>query len=219
MPGGRRPPLINNVKDVGRYVLDWERLPDAAKRVAATSGIDITAAKIDLCRAISDHKIKIRGLVETVTGEPAEHVPGTVQQKGFSIPTDLNPYDFDWPSSRPLKSWRAHRPVYENEPVQWQFAWIEALRDDVSRQLCGAKKEEQEATPTVPEKAKRRGRRKSRPSRQLVRGVIKRIYPHGVPKRGVESNKVVCGRVKEKFEEEKLPTVSDSTILRAVGRK
>ena len=102
---------------------------------------------------------------------------------------------FDWGRSRPLKMWRAFRPT-DNEPVYWQFGWIEVFRDDVSGQFCGVEKTQA----TAPEK-KRRGPGK-KTARELVRRVIGQIYAGSLPES--VSDKVVCGQVKEKFKELKI---------------
>jgi Queuosine biosynthesis protein QueC len=59
-------PLIEEVTEAapgtgsgGRYIPDWERLVTAARRVVAT-GVNEAAARVDLCRVISDRKIKVR---------------------------------------------------------------------------------------------------------------------------------------------------------------
>ena len=133
---------------------------------------------------------------------------GTVQRRGYQIPADLRPSDFDWGRSRPLKMWRAFRPT-DNEPVYWQFGWIEVFRDDVSGQFCGVEKTQA----TAPEK-KRRGPGK-KTARELVRRVIGQIYAGSLPE--LVSDKVVCGQVKEKFKELKFRLPSDATIGRAIA--
>ncbi len=92
----------------GRYIPDWERLLDAVKRVMAI-GLKEGEAKLDLCRAISDRKIKIRFLVakEEGFGSFGEIVQGIVRQgSDVDIPSHLDPRDFDWLQSRPRKPWR-----------------------------------------------------------------------------------------------------------------
>ena len=129
--------MIAKVEGDGRYIPDWERLYDAAKRVAASRDVNITAAKIDLCRVISDRKIKTRIIVGKVIGEPAEHIVGTARLDGFSLPMPFEPRDVDWPKSRPRKPFKAHRSSWDR-PVLWVVEYMEVRRDDVSAVLCPA---------------------------------------------------------------------------------
>ena len=66
---------------------------------------------------------------------------------------------------------------------------------------------------------KQRRRGKSRPALERARGVIKELYPDGVPDQASEPNASLCRRVSAKLKEAKLPNVSDDTILRAAGRR
>jgi hypothetical protein len=122
------------------YVPDWERLADALKRVMAT-GIR-EQAKQDICNAIADRKIRIRGLVakEDGLGSFGERVVGTVRRGGeIEIPSHLGAHDFDWDKSRPVSPWhesQTHGPgVFA---ARWQLDWIELCRADVTAVLCGA---------------------------------------------------------------------------------
>jgi len=97
-------------------------LSDAFQRVAAT-GINEEHAREDICKAIADRRIKIRGLVgkETVSSTPVMgtprwhsakafaggHVAGTVRNGSeVEIPWNLQPLDLNWQQSRPLKRGR-----------------------------------------------------------------------------------------------------------------
>jgi hypothetical protein len=124
----------------GRYVPDWERLPDAVDRIMA-SGMKESEAKLDLCRAISDRKIKVRFRVAKEEGSELsfETVEGTVRKgRDVDIPSHLTPRDFDWPRSRPLKPWRDIRGGFDSFATEWRLDWIEVFRADVTRVLCGA---------------------------------------------------------------------------------
>ena len=48
-------------------------------------------------------------------------------------------------------------------------------------------------------------------------GIIKELYPGGVPNQVTEPNVNLCQRVSVKLKEARLPNVSDDTILRAAG--
>jgi 7-cyano-7-deazaguanine synthase in queuosine biosynthesis len=64
-----------------------------------------------------------------------------------------------------------------------------------------------------------RGRGRSKPALERARGVIKELYPKGVPRQAAEPNTSLCRRVGEKLKQAGLPGVSDDTILRAAGRR
>jgi hypothetical protein len=203
----------------GRYIPDWERLLDAVKRVMAT-GMKEGEAKLDLCRAISDRKIKIRFLVEKEEGcgPFGEIVVGTVRQgSDVDIPSHLDPRDFDWLQSRPRKPWRDTRERFL--PSDWWFEWIEVSRDGVTRVLCGAESGHESPEGHGAREPPQRGRGKSQPARERARGVIKELYPDGVPGQATEPNAHLCRRVSAKLKEAKLPDVSDDTILRVAGRR
>jgi hypothetical protein len=204
-----------------RYIPDWERLPDAVKRVMAT-GLTECEAKLDLCHAISDRKIKIRFLVakEEGFGSFGEIVQGTVRQgSNVDIPSHLDPRDFDWLQSRPRKPWRDIRGGFSALETHWWFEWIEVSRDDVTRVLCGAESGHESPEGHWARMPPQRRRGKSRPARERARGVIKELYPDGVPGQATEPNAHLCRRVSAKLKEAKLPDVSDDTILRVARRR
>ena len=60
---------------------------------------------------------------------------------------------------------------------------------------------------------------KSRPALERAQGVIKELYPDGVPDQASQPNASLCRQVGVKLKEAKLPNVSDDTILRAAGRR
>jgi 7-cyano-7-deazaguanine synthase in queuosine biosynthesis len=68
----------------------------------------------------------------------------------------------------------------------------------------------------VPEHPKRRH---GRPVFKRAQGIIKELYPDGLPDQAIEPNANLCRRVGAKLKEAKLPDVSDDTILRAAGRR
>ena len=74
------------------YVPDWERLPDAVKRVMAT-GVKEDQAKQAICKAIANRRIKVRFLVASEEGCSSfgEQVVGTVRGDGeIEIPSHLS---------------------------------------------------------------------------------------------------------------------------------
>jgi hypothetical protein len=142
------------------HVPDWERLPDALKRVMATTGVAEHQAKLDLCRAISDRKIKVRFLVGKEEGSfrsIGEQVEGMVRHgSDADIATQLKPSDFDWQQSRQLQPW---------QDIQGGFGVIsglEVLRADVTKVLCGSgSKDESPQAPSPHEGRQQRRRGKS----------------------------------------------------------
>jgi hypothetical protein len=67
--------------------------------------------------------------------------------------------------------------------------------------------------------APRQSRGKSKPGFERARGVIRELYPSGVPAQVTEPNTHLCRRVGESLKQAGLPGVSDDTILRAAGRR
>jgi hypothetical protein len=137
------------------YEPDWERLPEAVKRVVATS-VTEDQAKQAICTAIADRKIKVRFSIASEVGGASfgDHVVGTVRGGGdVEIPPQLAPNDFNWEQSRPLKPWRNIRDGFSALAARWHLEWIEVFTADVSEILCGA-----ENVTTVRLKKPRRGR-------------------------------------------------------------
>ena len=86
-------------------------------------------------------------------------------------------------------------------------AWIEEVEAEPASAGHGAPEPQQ----------RRHG--KSRPALERAQGVIKELYPDGVPDQASEPNASLCWQVSVKLKEAKLPNVSDDTILRAAGRR
>jgi hypothetical protein len=77
------------------YSPEWEALADALKCVVAATGVSEQQAKTDICNAMADRKIEVR----VISGER------TFSGGNVGVPRRLNPDDFDWSHSRPLKQW------------------------------------------------------------------------------------------------------------------
>jgi hypothetical protein len=194
-------------------ILDWEPLADALKRVMA-AGATEDHAKLDLSRAVADRKIRVR--VRIAPRDRARS--GQVFSGGnVSVPAHLAPSDFDWVQSRPSTSWPIGSRWGERREPEWIRGWenrpldlIELSTADVTTVPCKVK----------PSNARRQGSRdKSRPAIERAQGVIKALYPNGMPDQATEPNAALCRRVSAKLKESKLPDVSDDTILRAAGRR
>jgi hypothetical protein len=116
------------------YKPDWEPLADAVKRVMA---IGITEeAKIDLCRAVADRKIKVRVRIAA----SGRSMAGKLFFGGnVGVPAHLGPGDLDWVQSRPLRFWwigpmlgKHYSWDGENLPIDL----IELSTADVREVLC-----------------------------------------------------------------------------------
>jgi hypothetical protein len=123
------------------YMPDWYRLPDALRSVMAT-GIEEDQVKQDICNAIADRKIKIRGLVVKEEGLGSfGRVVGTVRRGGeFEVPPHLCARDFEWDESRPVGPWRESQTHGSDVfAARWHLEWIELFRPDVAAVLCGGR--------------------------------------------------------------------------------
>ncbi len=196
-----------------RYVSEWEPLSDAATRVMAAAGVSKEEAQSDICQAIADGVVRIRCQLKKHT---TKHMTSKTVLDGnaFEI-TKRKPDDLDWEGSRPLKPWRVRRGSYPI-PGDWELAWIELSRTDVTNVLCRAGTRGELPQPTSSETD---ARRKSRPKLESAERAIRELYPQGVPDQSVILNAILCRQVGEKLKEQGFPAVSDDTILRAAGRR
>jgi hypothetical protein len=64
-----------------------------------------------------------------------------------------------------------------------------------------------------------KGPRKGSPTLERARMAICQIYPDGLPSQEIVPNAILCRRVGELLKKKPLPDVSNSTILRAAGRR
>jgi hypothetical protein len=195
------------------YVSEWEWLSDAATRVMTAAGISNGEAQSDICQAIADGKVKIRGKLERHTTRPIRS-DAVLEGKEFEIPTDLKSEDLDWMRSRPVKPWFVQRGSSAHWG-HWDLEWIKLSRADVTNVLCRAGTPSESAQPTRETSTTI----KSRPAFERAQRVIRELYPQGVPGQAAEPNANLCRRVAEKLKNEGLPDVSDDTILRAAARR
>src|SRR5262245_19297840 len=93
------------------YPPGWERLSDAATRVMTAAGIANDEARSNICQAIADGTVKIRGKLGRHTTKPFRSTT-VLEGKDFEIPTKIKPDDLDWEGSRPLNPWRIRRGSY-----------------------------------------------------------------------------------------------------------
>ena len=189
------------------YTPDWEPLADALKRVMA-AGVSEDEAKLDLCRAVADLKIRVRVRIGKYARKGQVFAGGNVE-----VPTHLAPHDFDWELSRPLAQWEIGPQPGERWGrgwEKWPLDLIELSTADVANVLCGG-------APQLAPPHESRG--KSRPAIERAQAAIRVLYPDGVPDQATEPNATLCGRVGAELKDSKLPAVSDDTILRAAGRR
>jgi hypothetical protein len=196
------------------YVSRWERLSDVATHVMTAAGVSKDEAQSDICRAIADRAIKIRCRLKR---HKLEQMTSKTLLDGnaFEIPPRIKPDDLDWEGSRPVKPWTVRRGSYAI-PGDWDLAWLELSRTDVTNVLCRAETRGESAQHASSETG---AIGRSRPARERVHHAITKLYPEGVPGQAVEPNSKLCRRVGKKLKEEGLPDVSDDTILRAAGRR
>ena len=83
----------------------WERLSQALERVMATDGRSKEEAQTDICRAIADREVNIRGKLERHTPRGTTASNTILEGKDFHISEKIKSDEFDWDSSRPLKPW------------------------------------------------------------------------------------------------------------------
>jgi len=108
---------------------EWKRLDDVLAPLTAI-GIDEAQSKRNICRAIADRRIKIRLCVARKKG-----INSFVKRNAFAaprsdeieIPKKLEPNDFDWQRSRPLKPWRVAGKSQSARAGTRQIEWIEVL--------------------------------------------------------------------------------------------
>jgi hypothetical protein len=196
------------------YLPGWERLSDAATSVMTAAGIANDEARSNICQAIADRKVKIRGKLGRHTTKPIRSST-VLEGKDFEIPTDLKLEDLDWERSRPLKPWFVRRGG--SVPAgYWDLDWIQLSRTELTNRLCpGGPRGE----PAQPASSETGAKRRRRPAFDRAQRAIKEEYPHGVPDQAAEPNANLCGRVGKRLKNEGLPGVSDDTILRAADRR
>lgn len=194
------------------YVSKWERLTEAVARVMNETGRTSEEVKADICLAISDRAINIRGKLESHAIKGLRASNTVLEGEDFQVPENLKSKDMDWSASRPTKAWIVREGAARTSGY-WNLKWLEASRADVQKVLCGPQ-------PAAHNKKVKTGiARKRRPATERALATIQELYPHGIPDQASEPNKVLCAKVGEKLKEKKLSNVSDDTILRAAGRR
>src|SRR5580704_11815034 len=95
------------------YVPDWETLAETLARVMTTNELSRSKAKLDICRALREAKLRPRYWVERVqtpdgfdvdlraVGQPRSRFDQRDLIGRPRVPPDLIPDDIDWVNSRP----------------------------------------------------------------------------------------------------------------------
>jgi hypothetical protein len=126
------------------YVSAWERLPDAIKRVTA-GGPAKDQAQIDICRAIADGAVRLRGKLKTHTTRRLTASGTVLEGKDLQIPLEIKPQDLDWERSCPVKPWVVRRGSFSPSGY-WHLEWIKVCKADVTNVLCAAKVQDETTT-------------------------------------------------------------------------
>ena len=142
------------------YVPAWERLADAIKHVMA-GGRPKEQAQTDLCRAIADGTVKIRGKLKRHTTR-ASTSKAVLEGTDFQIPPEIKPEDLDWERSRPLKPWIVRRGSFSTTGILGSGV-DRGLHGRRYECLCAAEKQDEftrHASSETPDKHKPTGARK-----------------------------------------------------------
>jgi hypothetical protein len=196
------------------YVTEWELLAEVLERVMA-AGSSRDQAKADICRAITDGAVKIRGKLGRHTTRGFRSVKTVLEGKDFQIPTEIKSEDLDWDRSRPVQPWLVRRAT-SSPAGYWDLEWIKLFGPDVTNVLCPARKVSETVHPAPSQK---KATSRSRPALERATRMIQKLYLRGIPEQASEPNARLCRRVGEELKKEGLPPVSDDTILRAAGRR
>jgi hypothetical protein len=118
------------------YIPAWLRLSAAVDAIMGATGCSREEAQADICQAIADGTVKLRGKLKrhTVRGKTSSQV---LEGKDFQIASEIKQADLDWENSRPVNPWAVHYEVLQI-PGHWELEWIELLRTDVINVLCAA---------------------------------------------------------------------------------
>ncbi len=114
----------------------WVRLNEAARLVMdAAAGCSKEEAQADICQAVADGVIRIRGRLKNQATGPMRSKE-VLEGPAFDIKPTMKPDDLDWEQSRPLKPWTVRRGSY-SLPGSWILDWIELSSTDIaSRFVC-----------------------------------------------------------------------------------
>jgi hypothetical protein len=90
------------------YVSEWELLSEATNRVMTTAGLSKDQAQIDICRAVADGAVRIRGKLMKHATKPTTS-KAELLGTDFEIRSEIKPEDLGWERSCPVKPWIVRR--------------------------------------------------------------------------------------------------------------
>ncbi len=122
------------------YHSQWQSLSDVAKRVVALTACLQVEAETDICRAIADGAINLRGQLKRRQSTNQTAVGTTLERTAFQIPTDIGRSDLDWEKSCPLKPWIVRRGHFEL-PGPWELEWVKLFWPDIQDTLCNSRQD------------------------------------------------------------------------------
>ena len=138
-----------------------------------------------------------------------------LKDPAFEIPPTIKPDDLDWEQSRPLKPWIVRRGSHPL-PGSWNLYWIELSRTDIASVLCAPTKRGDAEHLTSGTKQRTA---KGRPNFERAKRAVDELYPDGPPEQAALPNMQLLAQVGQKLKNQRLPSVSNDTILRAAGRR
>jgi hypothetical protein len=111
----------------------WWTLAEALERVKKVTPDTEDEAKANICRAIADRVVNIRGKLREHTSKPM--TSGDVLAGDcFEIPDEIKMEELEWEHSRPQKAWSVRRGTY-HIPGLWYLDWIKVFGRDVTEHL------------------------------------------------------------------------------------
>jgi|GraSoiStandDraft_16_1057320.scaffolds.fasta_scaffold331617_1 hypothetical protein len=111
----------------------WELLSAATELVMAEAELSKDQAQTKICDAIADGTLKFQAKVGRHMIRPMDG-NRVLEEKDFHISRDIQPEDFDWEQSRPLKLWNVRHEIFKL-PGLWNLEWIKVCRADITK-LC-----------------------------------------------------------------------------------
>jgi hypothetical protein len=109
----------------------WELLSAATELVMAEAGLSKDQAQTKICDAIAEGTLKFQAkvgwhMIRRMYGKRV------LEEKDFHISPDIQPEDFDWEQSRPLKLWDVRHEIFKL-PGLWKLEWIKVCRADITK--------------------------------------------------------------------------------------
>jgi hypothetical protein len=112
---------------------EWESLADALQRVAR-GGMPQDVAKQRICTDIAQDQILIRPYVASeIAGKPHIRLG---EKRLYRKPPLLEPGDFDWKNSRPVRRWPINRTTSDYGWEDADITFLELKAADVTDRLC-----------------------------------------------------------------------------------